>query len=200
MKRLLLSCLALFLFVAPSTAGVHRLIESVRPLQMVAPNGVAVNGCTATSINQDKQYWLTAAHCVDAAPVQVMGDLATVKFMDRETDLAVVQTKKASVKALKLRQDQPGYGEKVYVVGHPLGFNTPVFWQGYIAAPHSDWGLMILDMESCGGNSGSSIVDGKDRVVSVLQVNERGVGEQCAGFTGGSLWPTLVKQTKKFFG
>ena len=200
MKRLALSLLALLLLAVPSSAKLADVYHSVRPLQA---NIMSIEGdtalrviCTATSINSDEQYWLTAAHCLEGQEaVFVAGEPTTVVFNNPLIDIAVVQTQTLKVKSLKIAKTPPGVGDKVKVVGHPLGYKRPVLFSGKVALVGYD-GYTWYDMTVCGGNSGSSVVNAKDEVTGVLQV---GWGRPCTPFSGGSPWKVFKLYVGGFF-
>jgi S1-C subfamily serine protease len=182
-------------------AGYPTVMRSVRAVQ--GPReGMIQNMCTATSINQEKQLWLTAAHCVDelgVTPRYIMGHMTTTVFKDDAADLAVLQTKDYPVPALKLRSTRPAIEQAIRMVGHPLGLVDVQVFNGRISSLRSQVdqsAYMLFDMTACGGNSGSTVVDSNDDVVSVLQI---GFGPGCSPFTGGAPWDVLARLVGKFF-
>jgi hypothetical protein len=93
MNSLLLSLVAsFFLLTPPAQAGYNTVVKSVRPIQIVNEDGTTRNICTATSINQTKQYWLTAGHCVGDQMLFISGHAAYPEFVDHVADLAVLRT------------------------------------------------------------------------------------------------------------
>jgi len=193
MKRFLTALVLCLILAAPSFAGWTRVAESVQPLQAMSDAGELRNICTTTSINRANGYWLTAAHCVNA-PTFIQGEETVVVARDTELDIAVLHTPTVRVKALRLQRTQPKRGQRILMVGHPLGLSTQLF-QGHISAlstnlPGSAKPYMMFDMTACGGNSGSSVVNSQDEIVSILQV---GFGQGCSALTGGAPWAVLVK-------
>lgn len=200
MKPLLLSLPLLVVSFVP--LNFHTVQKSVRPLQDA--NGR--NICTVTSINQDKKLWLTAAHCVlngqtgmhDAVFIETHP--AEIIFADAAIDLAVVRVAEMDVPALKIAKQMPTVGSKILLIGHPEGLDQVHLFQGYVSSLRTEveptWWYMTFDMTACGGNSGSVVVNGKDEVVSVLQI---GWGRGCSAFSGGATWQALGK-VRKYFG
>lgn len=175
-----------------------RVLESVRPLQALNPETETLsNICTTTSISQKHGYWVTAAHCVEQ-PTFIGGEPTSVVFADHRIDVAVLQTPTLHVKSLRLQKTTPHVGQQVFMVGHPLGLADFQLFQGYISSIHTeleDGTYTLFQMEACGGNSGSSVVNDKDEIVSILQI---GFGRPCSSFTGGALWRELARAISKY--
>ena len=193
MRRILTTIALLLLLTLPTFAGFSRVTQSVRPLQADAGDGTLRNMCTTTSISEKRGYWLTAAHCIEQ-PTYIQGEQTETVKSDRQLDIAVLHTPKLRVRSLKLQGTAPKVGQRVRMVGHPLGLSTQ-FFQGYIAslATSIDGArdpFMLFDMAACGGNSGSSVVNTRDEIVSVLQI---GFGRPCSTPSGGSPWAVLAK-------
>lgn len=203
------TCLFILLTFAASVSPLNftQVQKSVRPLQDM--NGR--NICTVTSINQDKHYWLTAAHCVlseeapmldgpeSVEPTFVETHPTEVVFADRALDLAVLKVAELSVPAVKIAKAMPAVGSVIIVVGHPVGLDQVQLFQGYVASLRTEvepesW-YMMYDLTVCGGNSGSVVVNKRDEVVSVVQI---GYGRPCSGFSGGATWQALGRVRKYF--
>ena len=197
MKRLLCCALLLLTFLPTPLPADNKLLASVRPLYSMRPNyetgevNLAVI-CTTTSINQQQGYWLTAAHCIDEE-VFIEGERVNVIYKDQVLDLAVLRGKRAP--ALKLAKESLKQGDRVWMLGHPLGHEAPQLFRGYVSHPDSI-GYMWFDMGVCGGNSGSSVVNTNNEIVSVMQV---GYGRPCTVLAGGSPWRNLNKWVKRYF-
>lgn len=201
--RCLSAILAGLLLSAPSFAGYATVVQSVRPIQTPKVDAFGIrtlgNICTATSINSDKHYWLTAAHCVVNPEIYVANRHADVVFSDAEADLAVLHTEGYSLPSLKLRGSRPAVEQPILMVGHPVGLPQVQVFHGRISSLRTvmeDGDYMMFDMTACGGNSGSAVVDSNDQVVSVLQI---GFGEGCSAFSGGAPWETLARLVYKYF-
>lgn len=188
---------ALFLIapLPPVQAGYSTVVRSVRAIQDESFRNI----CTATSINQSKQLWLTAGHCVGESPIFIAGHPAEPVFKDKDADLAVLHTTDYPVTALKLRQTRPSVEQRIKIVGHPLGLFSIQVFNGQISSLRTmveGTPYMLFDMTACGGNSGSAVVDEDDRVLSVLQI---GFGQGCSSFSGGAPWEVVARLVGKFF-
>jgi S1-C subfamily serine protease len=207
MRTLITGLIAAILISAPSFAGYSTVVQSVRAIQswrgqdrgMGEGSLVLKNICTATSINSDKNYWLTASHCVNDVERYISGNRATVVFNDPVADLAVLYTYGYSRPSLKMRLSRPAVEQSVMMVGYPVGLPQVQVFHGRVSSLRTVLGegaFMMFDMSACGGNSGSAIVDENDQVVSVLQI---GFGEQCSPFSGGTPWETLARLVYTYF-
>jgi S1-C subfamily serine protease len=197
--------IAAFILLTPAVfAGSSTVSRSVRALQASSVDEFGLqtfrNICTVTSINAAKHYWLTAAHCVNSPDLFIANRRADVVYADTEADLAVLYTEGYSLPALKLRTTRPIVGQRVVLVGHPVGLpQVQVFW-GRISslrtAVEDNVDYMLFDMTACGGNSGSVVVDAYDRIVSVLQI---GFGQPCSPFSGGAPWDVVMRVVGEYF-
>jgi hypothetical protein len=142
MNTLLLSLVASFFLVTPPVqAGYSNVVKSVRPIQIVNEDGTLRNICTATSINQTKQYWLTAGHCVGEQMLFISGHAAYTAFLDKKADLAVLQTLDLPTPALKLRPTQPTVEQHIKIVGHPVGLEAVQVFSGRISSLCGPWSM-----------------------------------------------------------
>ena len=213
MKRLLAAALAAVLFFfSPITVcsanDFSRIMQSVAPMQAVIPTNpydptstaTLQNICTTTSINAEQHLWLTAAHCVEIDETTggiryINGDLATVVVASKTEDIAIVRTERAFAPALKMAKVGPDYGDPLKVVGHPLGMNVPILTFGQVAHPSINIEgkkYMLYSIVAAPGNSGSSVINDKDEVVSILQI---GWDRSFGSMTGGSTFEALRKTT-----
>jgi S1-C subfamily serine protease len=168
-------------------------IDSVRPLQIA---GETI--CTATSINDRLDLWLTAAHCVTDGDELYAGETidgfdAVVVAIDLQNDLAILQAAGTQVAALEVSSVKPSAGDHIRMYGFPVGNDGDLF-QGYVSNAYGyirgyDYPVMRFDMTSCGGNSGSAVVNDAGKIISVLQF---GYGPGCSGYTGGATWESLT--------
>jgi S1-C subfamily serine protease len=134
MRTFLSFILALALSVPAFAFDVNKVVQSVLPITYDGRNI-----CTASLINSVKGYWLTANHCVPppdlieaGVSIQIGGHDATPVMRDYENDMAVLKVNGLVGKALKFGK-LPKVGQKIYVYGHPVGYNDPQLFQGYIA-------------------------------------------------------------------
>ena len=180
MQRLLITSLlvilGLFIPTTLNATNSHKLIGSVTTL--------GVEGdpfCTASSINEKKRYWLTAAHCVsdDTETLLILDEAVTVLVNDIPNDLAILSTPTKSLPRLKLAKNGPTYGDRVVLVGYngPMQMRGPILTFGWVSHPsivvfqQKGWTVpyMILQIPGAPGHSGSPVVNTQDEIVSVLQ-------------------------------
>lgn len=204
MREVLTVILAAIVLAMPTFAGYATAARSIRAIQAPAPDQFGIrtlrNICTATSINADKHYWLTAAHCLIDEELFIAHRRADVMFRDAVADLAVLYTADYALPALKLRQTPPAVDQAVMLIGYPVGLLQVQVFRGRISSLRTeveDTAYMLFDMTACGGNSGSAVVDARDQVISVLQI---GFGPGCSPFSGGAPWETLVRLVGPYFG
>jgi hypothetical protein len=170
-------------------------IESVRPLQS---NGQTI--CSVTSINDTLDLWLGAKHCVDAPNLTIAGvEAIPIHESSDDVDIVIFQAKGTEVRAVPMSPVAPVRGTYIQVYGYPVAYDGDYF-QGHVSNPRG-WltGIPVLkmryDMTSCGGNSGSAVVNRAGQIVSVLQF---GHSRPCDGFTGGATYED-VKELAAFF-
>ena len=208
LKRTAIALLAAILLVIPAGAATRRpsFMESVRPLQTVNPmTGIYRNICTTTSINKDKHYWLTAEHCVAGGrEIFVEGHKAYVVKESAEADIAVIAVPGMTVKGLKMQPRESRWGQRIQMAGHPFGYDSAFLVKGWVSNPSGyigpvypyDKEYMLMNISCAGGNSGSSVLNLKGEVVSVLQV---GWGNGFSPVCGGATFSDLVKVAWKYF-
>jgi S1-C subfamily serine protease len=217
MRRILTTLALLALLVAPSFAALnpYTYLRSVSVLQTAGRNM-----CSVTAIN--KEYYLTAAHCVVAnfptaeAPLvdetpndnlTIDGRQAHLLDVDVLQDLAVLEVPGADRPALKLAKVSPRLLEKVTMAGHPFGWDFPTVMVGTVAAlslrfttDPADFPFtkhyMILQVSGAPGNSGSSVVNEKLEVVSVVQINW---GRAFEPVMGSAPFAELARFAGKYF-
>ena len=181
------------------------LFASVSPVQLVAVDdeGKATlnNICTATSINSDKHFWLSAAHCFELdsfGPRYIGGDVVKLIKIDPLNDIAIVQTERAFAPAMRMAKVAPELGDSLMVVGHPFGINLAILTFGSLAHPGTNLGdpqgkdYMLYTVVAAPGNSGSAVLNLKGEVISVLQI---GFGRTFAPMVGGSTFEQLRSVT-----
>jgi hypothetical protein len=138
MNSLLLSLVASFFLLTPPAQAGYSTRGQVSPPHPDRQRGRHPrNICTATSINQTKQYWLTAGHCVGDQMLFISGHAAYPEFVDHVADLAVLRTLDLPVPALKLRSTQPSVEQGIKIVGHPVGLEAVQVFAGRISALHT---------------------------------------------------------------
>lgn len=217
MRRILITFTLLAALVAPLAAAVnpYTYLRSVSVLQTAGRNM-----CSVTAIS--KEYYLTAAHCVvatfptaeapavDATPSEnltVDGLPAIVADVNVLQDLAVLRVVGSRRPALKLAEKAPRYLDRITMAGHPFGWDAPTVMVGTVAAPYLQFTkdpaefpftkhYMILQVSGAPGNSGSSVVNEKREVVSVVQISW---GRSFESVMGAAPYAELARFAGKYF-
>lgn len=186
MKRIVAALCLLFCFSLPQIAHKVPGFASIMPLQ-VWSDGEMHNICTTEKISSD-DVWLTAAHCVveddgSDGVFYIDKQPAVVKDIDQTNDIALLQAKQTASEPLKLAKKEPQIGDKLTIPGYPRGIG-PVLLSGSKAGNVEADGrnYQIFSLGTCGGNSGSPVLDKHDELVSVLQI---GFSPTCSPVTGG---------------
>lgn len=118
----------------------------------------------------------TNAHVIEGAgsgTVKLVGDLHKMRILgtvavDRHADIALLKVV-ASSPALKLGQEKsPAVGDKVYVVGNPLGLEG-TFSEGIVSGLRRNGDDSIIQMTApiSPGSSGGPVMDEKGSVIGV---------------------------------
>ena len=224
MRRLLASLvIASFLLLPTSSTQAASpypaILDSIAPIQHLEFNGetgdlTLANHCTAGFINQQKRYWLTAAHCVGPVGNKevINGFEGIVIASDLEVDLAIVETKHyvEARKALKLASKPVKWFDRIKTAGFSLGYPYAFYFEGTVALPSFTFPdgvapkltsrtYTIFDMPIAGRQSGSPILNEDGRLVSVMQI---GYGMQ-GGFgvvSGGATLKQLKGFAADYFG
>lgn len=138
--------------------------------------------CTAFSIDDTRQLYLTAAHCY-GPELRLDGEPAGVMFLDDASDLMVLLAPHAMTRA-PLRPDVDAHmGDAALGAGYAYGWPLAQVRTGHVAAAPVrifDQSLgallsgvwLVVDFPFVGGMSGGPLVNGRGRVVGVmLQAN-----------------------------
>jgi len=161
--------------------------------------------CSTAAIGkEDSHYWLTAAHCYEEEGMYVMGDAATISYIDEEYDILILHTTTAHKPGLKLAKNAPTYGTPIALIGYPgpMKMHGPVVTVGIISNPNVkafegeegwDRPYAILQLPSAPGNSGSPVVNYNSEVVSILQW---GWGRTWSPMAGGVIFEKLNELRK----
>ncbi len=122
--------------------------------------------------------WLTAAHCVaNEQAFEIAGHPALVVKADYALDVAVMATYDYALPMLEFSKDAPKYGDFVEMWGHPLGWDSLIYFKGYVTNPsmheadmeREDMRVALYNLNAAHGSSGSAVLDKHHRVVGVLQ-------------------------------
>lgn len=148
--------------------------------------------------------WVTAAHVLEndtSRDYHVAQSKAYFKIIDVENDLAGFHVPDDPAgSGLKLAGRAPKAGDEIHAAGYPFVLVDWMFISGKVANPTYQLGpnkkIMAYDMRSCGGFSGSPVINEYGQLVSILQV---GMGQQpCGVFSGGATHATLKTFLKLF--
>ena len=172
MKRLRIALtLSVLLLALPAFGDFRRIVKSVQ-LLTARINQQLQPVCTTTSINEQMHLWITAAHCVGAGPLFIQQQPVSVVVVWNTADLALLFSPTFAAPALRVAQEAPEVGDKVFVVGYPFGIKQPQLFQGFVSSVGMDiaYGHKYgLDVTFCGGNSGSPVVNERDELISMIQ-------------------------------
>ena len=216
---ILLAAVLMLLPALPLAArnGHPDLFESVRALSWTsATDNLRYNHCTTFPIGRNR--WVTAAHCVmkydDEGEMTDVVDLShdyqagtiplSPTFIDLTRDLAGMAAKQDWLRPVfKLSSRVPEAGDEISIFGFPLGYSEPHYFHGYIAAPYHSFAegdpfYTSFDMEGCGGNSGSPVVDSDNHLISVATYAIRGPFDPCSHLTGGVSYGNLKNFLQRF--
>ena len=132
--------------------------------------------CTGFVINNEENYVLTAAHCVDhTLGLVVDKKFAWVVWQDKEADLAVIEAPAVNRPELKPGQS-PVRGEGIASLGFGYGFSEGMFATGQVSSVGQvvdglpgKW--VVINFALIPGMSGGPTVDMDGKVV---MINQRG--------------------------
>jgi S1-C subfamily serine protease len=194
MKRTLIAALICLLVAAPALASsweaqAAKVKRSVQRMSIVVEDlfGNEETGtCTAFSINDLRDYFLTAAHCF-GKKMTIGGHEARLVYLDDSSDLMVLMVPESgevpAIKMAKLRDCQDGtrdyvcQGEEIGAMGYGLALAGPQFRPGWVAVTSmtiSDWfgpsEYMLLNAFSyVPGMSGGPVFNHDGRLVGIVQ-------------------------------
>ena len=214
MKRLVLSAiLAVSLLVSPAQAfnwsGVFMQVQK-SVVQLFHARGT----CTAFSINQQKGYYLTAAHCLGenmamwkeattATGTQHTFRVLRVLGSSIELDLAVLEAAEG-LQGLP-RGRVPNKGDEVASIGYAFGEPEPFIIGAIIthikeARSYGRYRHIIMkDNQDIGGMSGGPVVDTKGRLVGMVQQGVV-IDAQVSNIAYGTAIDDLYEFTKSYWG
>lgn len=170
--------------------------------------------CTAFSINDLRDYFLTAAHCygkvmtVDKHPARVV-------YLDHESDLMVltvpesgeVPEVKPLAKPRECKDGSVGYvcqGEEIAAMGFGFGGYVPLLKTGNVSAINvllPDWGfgdresMLLSGFAYIPGMSGGPVFNADGKIVGIVQWGDNGnyIG-------GGRVLDIVMEKTGKYWG
>ncbi len=149
-------------------------------------NGEVEGYCTAFSINDDKDYFLTADHCFGEY-MTLDGMNAYAVWGDPDADLmllVVPDSGKGRYPALKLAKDMPKQGEPAAALGYGFGTMGTTFMAGYVVQPDTVIQINAFKGEqhytitniTIPGMSGGPVFNDKGEVISIVQMGNDKIG------------------------
>lgn len=164
---LLLACFAIPLSVASAPA---RRLHTIDSLAQVTTGEGGV--CTAFSVDDQRQLFLTAAHC-EGPDLRLDDERAGVMFYDKDADVMVLLV--PAVRKPALHPATPTQtGDAIAAYGYAYGWPVPQVRKGTaaigaarISGMPGNW--LVTDFALVGGMSGGPIVDASGDVVAMTQ-------------------------------
>lgn len=189
--RALTLTLALLLIIAPAVAAdswesVSRsLYASVARVSVYTDPGVPAATCSAFSINEDRNYYLTAAHCAGEY-LMLDNQIAWRIYFNDELDLMVVQAPGLTRLALEPSRRAVTQGTEIAAYGYAEGLPLPSLRTGVVQLANIQLDIWVgdpftgrvvtgqrwhvSDYAYIGGMSGGPVVDRSGRIVSIVQL------------------------------
>ena len=213
MVRLLITALTAVLILATplqafNWSGVFTQIQK-SVVQVFSERG----SCTAFSIDQERKYYLTAAHCLGgeltmwketttATGPQHAFSVVGVLAVSKELDLAVLEASEGL--QVVPRGKLPRRGEEVASIGYAFGEPEPFIIGSLItqvkeARSYARTRVIILkDNQDIGGMSGGPVVDTKGRLVGMVQQGIT-MGSSVTNIAYGTAITDLYAFTKEYW-
>lgn len=191
MKRTLTILLGVFLFASPAQSFdwskvAARLQESVFQLRNFDNAGY----CSGWVIDNDRDFAITAEHCVSSHWAQQGGifvdGIETLLVQSSvDTDYAVLWVPGIDRKELKPSKKAAKVGQDIGVFGFSYGFRTPQFRAGNISAVGQEiegdeeaflgvW--TVTDQTYISGQSGGPVVDTDGKALAMIQHSNFNIG------------------------
>lgn len=161
--------------------------------------------CTAFSINEQKDLFMTAAHCVDEGTYTVDKHIAWLAYFNEEIDVAILVSPGAARVALKPSTIVLDHQQDIFATGYAFGFETPMVLAGKVAS----FGVLGVDEDFpkqvfmvtrpgvIGGMSGGPLTDALGDVISVNQMTGSWNGTDVAFSRPQKV---VMDATKQFWG
>ena len=167
--------------VSPWTAIATQIHPSIFYLESVGQGGSRTGSCTGFTINTEKSYLLTAAHCGDVQ-IRIDGTPSIIMFKDERKDLMVLRALERELgPAIQMAKDDPKLGDQVASYGYGFGLEKPMFRIAHVSqvnAPIEELSgpFFMIDSQYIGGQSGGPVVNERGELVSIVQRSTNGLG------------------------
>lgn len=118
--------------------------------------------------------------------------VARVAHADTRRDVALLVPKRLRKRPLSIERAEPGVGDEVYAIGHPLGLELTVT-RGIVSARRVVEGVAYIQTDAAlnPGNSGGPLLDARGAVVGVSTMVRRGGQNLGFALPIGELWTAL---------
>lgn len=198
MKQIALALLLGLSACAVSTGGPPALKQAqVSYIELVQMDGEFICGATKVA----EHTVMTAAHCTTNLMFLVDGQLPQTILLDGHDHALIVVEKPLKGKAAKMSHRLPEIGNKLYLLGKPLGVG-PLYregaFMGTAVQPEGNITWWMTTLLVIGGDSGSGVYDAKGRLVTTVSIglsgNQFGGG---IGFMGFQPYKFTVDQWKE---
>lgn len=195
MKRLLLTLLITLSSFTVSAYNWSKVVTDLKP-SIRALNFIDKDGdeswCTSFSIDERRQYFMTAEHCLGTQEKMDGYDVIPV-YSNPDLDVAVVHGA-FGVPSLH-PGSTPAQGEEI--AGYGYGYNVPMLVAGNLAAPtaiHPEThdAYTFYTPSWFHGMSGGPVINTSGKVIGLIQQGTEGMGF-------GRKWEDLRKATKSFW-
>jgi S1-C subfamily serine protease len=207
MKRTLFTVVLAFLLVVAS-AGASTWVDTAGKVAKstaevtIFENGAIEGYCTAFSINDAKDYFLTADHCYGEY-MTVDGMNAYAIWGDPDADLmllVVPDSGEGRYPALTLAKEMPKQGQPAAALGYGFGTIGTTFMAGYVVQPDTIIPIQPFNGEqhytitniTIPGMSGGPVFNDNGEIISIVQMGNSQIGI-------GRTLNELRKLTEKFW-
>lgn len=195
------------------SAKMQKSVQRMEITRTDAYGNTGTGACTAFSINDLRDYFLTAAHCF-GDKMTVGGHDARVVMIDEGADLMVLQVPESGevpeVKPAKPRNCKDGHvaaacqGQEIAAMGFGFGAPVPLLKTGHVSWPAvaiPGWGfgvdeiMLLSDFAYIPGMSGGPVFDANGKIVGIVQWGDDG------NYVGGGRYITeVMEKTGKYWG
>ncbi len=167
-------------------AAVDKVLPSVVSIQVESADDQTgeksySTACSGFTIDEQRQLFMTAAHCRGIGRLGVNHEIAWVVYENYELDLMVLQSVGVRLRALQPRTDPIVAGMDVASIGHAYGFELPqartsIVSHPYMLIPPLKRSFMVTSQPPIGGQSGGPFIDQQGFVVGIVQMGNAYTG------------------------